>query len=110
MIPLVPLPLDLSTEVLSEAFDQSFAEPGIRASRIDPLAVIGDRQAKLSGKAIQRHHNVPLVSLGKAYFGIRHELVHNKLEQNRAVGRQGFTLDLGFEPDGGAIFFLHRFD
>jgi hypothetical protein len=30
------LPLDLSAELLGEAFDQPAADPGIRASSIDP--------------------------------------------------------------------------
>jgi hypothetical protein len=34
---------------LGEAFDQPAAEPGIGASRIEPLAVVDDRQAKLPG-------------------------------------------------------------
>ena len=43
------LPLDLAAELLGEALDQPAAEPGVGASRIDALAVVGDRQAKLPG-------------------------------------------------------------
>jgi hypothetical protein len=44
--PAVALPLELTAELLGEAFDQPAAEPGIGASRIGPLAVVCDRQAK----------------------------------------------------------------
>src|SRR5271167_1159080 len=46
------LPRDLAAELSRKGIDQPGAEPGIRASRIDPLAVIGDRQAKLSWNAL----------------------------------------------------------
>jgi hypothetical protein len=47
--PAVALPFDLAAELLSEAVDQPAAEPGIGASRIEPNAIVGDRQAKLPG-------------------------------------------------------------
>jgi hypothetical protein len=37
----------LAAELLGETFDQPAAEPGVGASNIDPLAIVGDRQAKL---------------------------------------------------------------
>ena len=43
----VALPLDLAAELLGEAVDQPSAEPGIARSRIEPLAVVGNCQAKL---------------------------------------------------------------
>ena len=45
----VALPLDLAAELLGEAVDQLAAKPAIGPSRIEPLAVVGDRQAKLPG-------------------------------------------------------------
>jgi hypothetical protein len=39
----IALPLDLATELLGEAVDQPAAEPGIGPSRIEALAVVGDR-------------------------------------------------------------------
>ena len=36
----------------AKEFDQPAAKPGIRASRIGPLPVVGDRQAKLSRNAL----------------------------------------------------------
>jgi hypothetical protein len=42
----------LAAELLGEALDQPAAEPGIGASKIDPLAVVGDRQAKLPGHSL----------------------------------------------------------
>src|ERR1039458_7192914 len=41
-------PFDLAAELSRKGIDQPAAKPGILASRIDPLAVIGDDQAKLS--------------------------------------------------------------
>ena len=41
---VVALPLDLATELLGEGLDQPAANPGIGASRIDPLAVVSDRK------------------------------------------------------------------
>ena len=38
-----------TAELLGEAVDQLAAKPAIGPSRIEPLAVVGDRQAKLSG-------------------------------------------------------------
>jgi hypothetical protein len=46
------LPFDLAAELSRKGIDQPAAKPGILASRIDPLAVIGDDQAKLSRKAL----------------------------------------------------------
>jgi hypothetical protein len=43
----VALPLDLAAELLGKAVDQPAAEPGIDTSRIEPVAIVGDRQAKL---------------------------------------------------------------
>jgi hypothetical protein len=48
----VALPLDLAAELFGEAVDQPAAEPGIGPSRIEPLAVVGDRQAKLPGRPL----------------------------------------------------------
>jgi hypothetical protein len=44
----VALALDLAAELLGEGVNQAAAEPGIGPSRIEPLAVVGDRQAKLA--------------------------------------------------------------
>ena len=45
--PAAALPLHLAAELLGEALDQPPPNSGIDALRIDPLAVIGDRQVKL---------------------------------------------------------------
>src|ERR1700730_7354576 len=45
------LPCDLAAELLRKGIDQPAAEPGIGPSRIGPLPVVGDRQAKLSPDA-----------------------------------------------------------
>jgi hypothetical protein len=45
----IALPLDVPAELSGEAFDQAAPETGISPSRIDPLAVVGHRQAKLPG-------------------------------------------------------------
>src|ERR1700676_131867 len=42
------LPCDLAAELARKDIDQPAAEPGIGSSRIAPLPVVGDRQAKLS--------------------------------------------------------------
>jgi hypothetical protein len=46
------LPLDLAAELLCEGVNQAAAEPGIGPSRIEPLAVVRDRQAKLPGQPL----------------------------------------------------------
>ena len=48
---VVALPLDLATELLEEGLDQPAADPGIGASRIDPLAVVSDRKVYSRGRA-----------------------------------------------------------
>ena len=45
-------PFDLAAKLSRKGIDQPAAEPGTLASRIDPLTVIGDDQAKLSRKAL----------------------------------------------------------
>jgi len=50
MVPVLPLSrANLAAELSRKGIDQAAAEPGIGPSRIDPLAVVGDRQAKLTG-------------------------------------------------------------
>ena len=44
-------PFDLAAELSRKGIDQPATEPGIRALRIGPLPVVGDRQAKLPRKA-----------------------------------------------------------
>jgi hypothetical protein len=46
---VVALPLDLAAKLLCEGVDQPAAEPRISPSRIEPLAVVGDGQAKFAG-------------------------------------------------------------
>src|ERR1700722_12968991 len=46
------LPCDLAAELSRKGIDQPAAEPGIGPSRIGPLPVVGDRQAKLSRHAL----------------------------------------------------------
>jgi hypothetical protein len=45
-------PLDLAAELSRKGIDQPAADPGIGPSRIGPLPVVGDRQAKLSRNAL----------------------------------------------------------
>src|ERR1700690_2152385 len=101
-------PLDLTAELSRKGIDQAAAEPGIRASRIGPLAVVGDHQEKLSRRALQRHSDRAFWHAGEGIFdGIRYQLIHNEPERNRAIDRQKLALDVGFERDRGAILFLH---
>src|SRR5450631_3221049 len=44
-------PFDPAAELSRKGIDQPATEPGIRALRIGPLPVVGDRQAKLPRKA-----------------------------------------------------------
>ena len=50
---------------VAQGIDQPAAEPGIGPSRIGPLPIVGDRQAKLSGMRFSVTTTVPFVSLGK---------------------------------------------
>src|ERR1700722_16082148 len=50
--PVAALPRDLAAKLSRKGIDQPAAEPGIQASTIDPLAVIGDRQATLSQSSL----------------------------------------------------------
>ena len=49
---LTALPCDLTAELLRKDIHQSAAEPGIGASRIGPLAVVCDRQAKFPRRIV----------------------------------------------------------
>jgi hypothetical protein len=49
---IAALPCDLSAKLLRKGIDQPAAEPGIGPSRIGPLPVVCDRQAKLSRHAL----------------------------------------------------------
>jgi hypothetical protein len=53
MVPVLPLSRATWPPRLSrKGIDQPAAEPGIGPSRIGPLPVVGDRQAKLSRHAL----------------------------------------------------------
>jgi hypothetical protein len=42
----------LAAQLLGEAVDQPAAEPGIGPSSMEPLAVVGDCQAKLAARSL----------------------------------------------------------
>jgi hypothetical protein len=48
-------PAQSGRRAFREASDESTAEPGVGASRVDTLAVIGDRQMKLPRGPLQHH-------------------------------------------------------
>ena len=101
----------MAAELLGEALDQPAAEPGIGASRIDPLAVVGDRQAELPRHPLQRHQDSALCVARKSIFdGIRHELVHHEPDRDCPVGRQELAFDVGLEHDERAAFLVYRCD
>src|SRR5476651_16405 len=103
----VALPLDLAAELLGEAVDQPAAEPGIGALRIEALAVVGDRQAKLPERPLQRHLDRALCPGGKSILdGIRDELVDDEPDRNRPIRRQELALDVGLERDGRVAFLM----
>src|SRR5665213_1663197 len=54
-------PFDVAAELSRKGIDQAAAKPGIRALRIGPLPVVGDSQAKLSRKTLQRHSDCCLL-------------------------------------------------
>src|SRR5439155_19993924 len=105
------LALELAAELSSEGFDQPTAVPGIGASRIDPLTVVGDCQAKLAGSSLQGHSDRAPCLVRKAILdGIRHELVDNEPDRNCPFGRQEFIVDVGLERDGCAAFLMYYCD
>src|ERR1019366_6726647 len=71
-------PFDLAAELPRKGIYQPAAEPGIRALRIGPLPVVGDRQAKLSRNSLQRYCDcASCLARERIFDGIRYELVHN---------------------------------
>jgi hypothetical protein len=74
--PAAALPLDLAAKLSRKDLDQPAADPGIRGSRIDPLAVIGTIRRSCPGMRFGVTTTEPLVSIGKRIFdGIRYELM-----------------------------------
>ena len=98
------LPLDLAAELLGEALDQPAAEPGVGASGIDSLAVVGDRQTKLARPALARPDGALDLARKSILDGIGHELIHNEPNRNGLIGRQQHALDIGLEHDGFLAF------
>ena len=73
------------------------------------MAVVGDRQAKLRGRPLQRHRDRALCLARKSILdGVRNELVHNQPNRNCPIGREGHALDFGLEHDGRVAFFVYR--
>ena len=81
------LPLDEPAQLLCEAIDQPTAQSGIAASRIDPAAVIGHRQAKAARAAVERHHDrAARLARERILDGVHYELVDDEPDRDRLPG------------------------